>query len=249
MKILGLNLDIEWKDKTSNFKKIEEEFAQESADIFLLPEMFATGFCMDAKEVADENEETLLWMQKIAKKKNAAICGSAPVLENGKFYNRMYFVQADGNYFKYDKKHLFTFSGEDKNYTAGNDRVIINYKGFRILLQVCFDLRFPVFSRNNGDYDAIFYVANWPESRVEAWEHLLKARAIENLAYVFGLNRIGEDGNGLLYKESSHCFFADGSIISEKKDDFVTATLDLKKLNAFREKFPFLEDRDRFQIK
>lgn len=248
MKIIGVNLEIVWKDKAANFKKIEQILEQENADIFLLPEMFATGFYMDAAEVADRNEETLSWMKSFAKARNTAVCGSVSVEDSGNFYNRMYFVQPNGEVSFYDKAHLFTYSGEDKKYTAGNKRVIVDYKGFRILLQVCFDLRFPVFSRNKNDYDAILYVANWPESRVFAWEHLLKARAIENLAYVFGLNRIGTDGNNLVYKESSHCFFADGSTISEKNGDLVIANLEIEKLQNFRGKFPFLDDRDDFLI-
>ena len=249
MKITGVNLDIQWKDKSANFLNVEHILKDESADIFLLPEMFSTGFCMEAVEIADRNEETLSWMKSFAKTKNAAICGSVSVEEHGNFYNRMYFVHPNGEVQHYNKRHLFTYSGEDKVYTAGNERVIINYKGFRILLQVCFDLRFPVFSRNKNDYDAILYVANWPESRVEAWEHLLKARAIENLAYVFGLNRIGTDGNNLNYKESSHCFFADGSEISEKVGSLVKADLDLEKVQNFRERFPFLDDGNDFELK
>ena len=248
MKITGVNLDIQWKDKSANFLNLEHILKDESADIFLLPEMFSTGFCMEAVEIADRNEETLSWMKSFAKTKNAAICGSVSVEEHGNFYNRMYFVHPNGKVQHYNKRHLFTYSGEDKVYTAGNERVIINYKGFRILLQVCFDLRFPVFSRNKNDYDAILYVANWPESRVEAWEHLLKARAIENLAYVFGLNRIGTDGNNLNYEESSHCFFADGSEISEKVGSLVKADLNLEKVQNFRERFPFLDDGDDFLI-
>lgn len=249
MKILGLNLDIDWKNKQSNYKNIETALEKETADIFLLPEMFATGFCMEPKEIADRNEETLSWMKSFAKLKNAAVCGSVSVEENGKFFNRMYFVEPDLKVHQYDKAHLFTYSGEDKVYTAGTERVIVHFKGLRILLQVCFDLRFPVFSRNKNDYDVIFYVANWPESRVMAWEHLLKARAIENLACVFGLNRIGVDGNELNYQESSHCFFADGTEISEKNGNLVEANLDLEKLQNFRQKFPFLEDRDEFELK
>ena len=146
----------------------------------------------------------------------------------------------------YDKKHLFTYSGEDKVYTAGNERVIVEYNGFRILLQVCFDARFPVFSRNKRDYDVVLYVANWPETRILAWETLTRARAIENQAYVFALNRIGTDGNQLNYVESSHCFFADGTDVSTKKNDLVLAELDLNKLKDFRKSFPFLEDADEF---
>lgn len=248
MRIAGLNLDIVWKNKDKNFQLIEEGLKDQEADIFLLPEMFSTGFCMDAAEVSDRNEESLEFLKKISKEKNAAICGSAPVEENGKFYNRMYFVQPDSETVFYDKRHLFSFSGEDKVYAPGNKRVVVNYKGFRILLQVCYDLRFPVFARNNDDYDAILYIANWPEKRVGAWEHLLKARAIENLAFVFGLNRIGTDGNNLFYQESSHCFFADGKEISQKSGNIISAELNMDELKDFRQHFQFLNDRDRFSI-
>lgn len=248
MKIAGLNLDIIWKNKTENFNIIEKEFHKVEADLFLLPEMFSTGFCMDAAEVSDRNEESLEFLKKLSKEKNAAFCGSAPVAENGNFYNRMYFVQPEGTTDFYDKRHLFSFSGEDKVYTPGKDRIIVEYHGIRFLLQVCYDLRFPVFARNNDDYDAILYVANWPEKRVGAWEHLLKARAIENLSYVFGLNRIGTDGNNLLYQESSHCFFADGKEISQKEGNIITAELDLDELRDFRNHFQFLNDRDHFSI-
>ncbi|MFP7656409.1 MULTISPECIES: nitrilase-related carbon-nitrogen hydrolase [Chryseobacterium] len=248
MKIKGLNLDIIWKDKESNFRLIEEELNNQDADIFLLPEMFSTGFCMDASEVSDRNEEALSFLHKMSKEKGSAFCGSAPVEQDGKFYNRMYFVKPDSSVVFYDKRHLFSFSGEDKVYTPGKERVIVEYKGFRILLQVCYDLRFPVFARNNDDYDAIFYVANWPEKRVGAWEHLLKARAIENLSYVFGLNRIGTDGNNLFYQESSHCFFADGRDIAQKEKNIVSAELNMNELLDFRKHFQFLNDRDQFSI-
>lgn len=248
MKITGLNLDIIWKNKKENFGLIEEQLAHEEADIFLLPEMFSTGFCMDASEVSDRNEESLEFLKKISREKNAAFCGSAPVEYAGKYYNRMYFVQPDSQVSFYDKRHLFSFSGEDKVYTPGRERVIVNYDGIRFLLQVCYDLRFPVFARNNDDYDAILYVANWPEKRVGAWEHLLKARAIENLSYVFGLNRIGTDGNNLLYQESSHCFFADGAEVAKKSGNIVSAVLDIEELKDFRKHFQFLNDRDQFSI-
>lgn len=248
MKIAGLNLDIIWKNKTENFQFIEKELQDQEADIFLLPEMFSTGFCMDASEVSDRNQESLEFLKKMAKEKKAAFCGSAPVEDKGKLYNRMYFVQSDSQVDFYDKRHLFSFSGEDKVYTPGKERVIVNYKGFRILLQVCYDLRFPVFARNNDDYDAILYVANWPEKRVGAWEHLLKARAIENLSFVFGLNRIGTDGNNLFYTESSHCFFADGKEISQKQGNVVSAELNMEDLKDFRNHFQFLNDRDSFSI-
>lgn len=248
MTITGLNLDISWKNKPNNFEAIENAFRGVSSDIFVLPEMFSTGFCMEADEIADRNKETLHWMKAFAKNNNAAICGSASVKDGDLFYNRMYFVKPDGSFSKYDKRHLFSFSGEDKIYTKGSNRIVVEYLGIRFLLQVCYDLRFPVFSRNNDDYDAILYVANWPEKRVEAWEHLLKARAIENLSYVFGINRVGTDGNALFYKESSHCFFADGTEISEKSNNLVTVNLDIQKLQNFRKDFGFLNDRDGFDV-
>ena len=246
MKIIGLNQNIVWKDKQANFSLVEDKFKDLEADLFLLPEMFSTGFYMKPEELADRQEESLSWMKSFAKSKNSAIAGSVSVKENDKFYNRIYFVEPDGSYHFYDKKHLFTYSGEDKVYTAGNERVIVEYNGFRILLQVCFDARFPVFSRNKKDFDVVLYVANWPETRVLAWETLTRARAIENQAYVFALNRIGTDGNQLNYVESSHCFFADGTDVSTKKNDLVLAELDLNKLKDFRKSFPFLEDADEF---
>ena len=248
LKINGLNLDIAWKDKQENFLKIEGKLEKKSTDLIVLPEMFSTGFYMNPEEIADRNEETLKWMKGFAKQKNCAICGSASIEENEKFYNRFYFVEPNGKHHQYDKRHLFSFSGEDKTYDSGSERIIVEFKGWRILLQVCYDLRFPVFSRNNDDYDAILYVANWPETRIEAWKTLLKARAIENQSYVFGLNRIGTDGNNLHYPESSYCFFADGSVVSNVKNNLVSAEFDFEKLKEFREKFQFLNDRDSFEI-
>lgn len=249
LKISALNLDIVWKDKLANFSKIEEEFQGETADLFLLPEMFCTGFCMEADEVADRHSETLEWMRKFAFHKNAAVAGSVPVSENGKNFNRFYFVKSSGNYEKYDKRHLFSYSGENDRYTAGEERVIIEYKGVRFLLQVCYDLRFPVFSRNRGDYDAVLYIANWPEKRIDAWNHLLKTRAIENLAYVFGVNRTGTDGYGLHYPDSTHFFSEDGKEITSKKGNISSAEIDLAKLRDYRSHFTFLEDRDDFELK
>jgi predicted amidohydrolase len=248
LEIAGLNLDISWKNKEQNYKQIEEEFSSVEADLFLLPEMFSTGFCMEADEVADRNLETLTWMKSFAKRKNSAVAGSVSVEENGKFYNRFYFVFPDESFEYYDKRHLFSYSGEDKIYTAGTERKIIDYKGFRILLQVCFDLRFPVFARNQDDYDAMLYVANWPKSRVDAWKSLLKARSIENQAFLFGLNRIGTDGYNLEYEESSQVYFPDGKEISIRENNLIRTEWHLEELQEFRNKFPFLKDRDGFEI-
>lgn len=249
LSVKAIEFAIKWKDKKSNFLQIKNIIKDCSADLFLLPEMFSTGFCMDAEEIADKNNESLIWLKEISKEKNAAFSGSVSMEENGKYYNRMYFVTPDGNVDYYDKRHLFSYSGEDKIYTKGKSRKIANYKGFRILLQVCYDLRFPVFSRNNNDFDLILYVANWPESRIFAWETLLKARAIENQSFVFGLNRIGKDGNNLNYPESSYCFDAEGKVISLVSNQIVSADLNLNNLQNFRERFPFLSDGDEFEIK
>lgn len=249
LKIVGLNLDIVWKNKTENYKNIEAALANVEADIFLLPEMFSTGFCMDAEEISDRNNETLSWMQSFAKQQNTTVAGSVSISENDKFYNRFYFVKPDESFEFYDKKHLFSYSGEDKIYTSGSQRKVIEYKGFKILLQVCYDLRFPVFQRNLNDYDLMLNVANWPNTRVEAWRTLLKARAIENQAFVFGLNRIGTDGNNLNYEESTLALFADGTEISTRQNNLVIAEFDLDELQKFREKFPFLKDADKFELK
>lgn len=248
LEIIAFNMNIKWKDKEENFKNIEDNFAKLQADLFILPEMFSTGFIMDPEDIADRNNETLNWMKKFSQKKNTAVCGSVSVFENAQFYNRFYFVQPDGKFQFYDKRHLFSYSGENNKYAAGDEKVIVEFRGWRILLQVCYDLRFPVFSRYTGDYDAIIYVANWPESRIDAWTTLLKARAIENLAYVFGLNRIGTDGNKLHYPESSYCFFADGSDVSALENNKISAEFNAEKLSRFREKFQFLNDRDSFEI-
>lgn len=249
LKVSGLNFNIIWKDKNENFKKIEIAFKEITADLFVLPEMFSTGFYMKPEEIADRNEETLVWMKKFAKERNTAVCGSASVCENEIFINRFYFVEPSGEYTFYDKRHLFSYSGEDKKYSAGKEKVIVNYKGWRILLQVCYDLRFPIFSRNNDDYDVVLYVANWPKSRINAWQTLLKARSIENQAYVFGLNRIGIDGNNLEYPESSYCYFADGTETSSIENNIISTIFETEKLKNFRTKYPFLSDRDEFELK
>lgn len=248
MKIIGLSQNIIWKEKQQNFLLIEEKFKNLDAALFLLPEMFSTGFYMKADEVADENEIALSWMKSFAKLKNSAIGGSVSVKDNGNFYNRFYFVKPDGTYHYYDKKHLFSYAGEDKIYTVGKERVIVEYLGIRFFLQICYDARFPVFARNRKDYDVLLNVANWPESRVLAWETLTRARAIENQAYVFALNRIGEDGNGLKYQESSHCYFPHGEDVSTKREDLIFAEIDIEKLKKFRKDFPFLDDADDFKM-
>lgn len=248
MKIIALNLDIHWKSPFKNFETIEKKLLKEEADLFLLPEMFSTGFCTNTHIIADDSERTLNWMKNFAKQKKTAIAGSVSIKENHHLYNRFYFVEASGKSHQYDKKHLFSYGNEDQLYQKGSNRIIVDYMGFKILLLICYDIRFPVFSRNRDDYHAIICVANWPETRIDAWKTLLKARAIENQSYVFGVNRTGSDGNNLHYPKSSFSFFADGSEISEQKNELTLAKWDIEKLCKFRKQFPFLKDKDKFEL-
>ena len=252
MKIAILQTNIDWGNPSANVTKADEIIdCYEQTDLFVLPEMFSTGFCTDPKGIAEPvNCETLQWMKRKAAQKGCAMAGSIATEENGRYYNRFYFVHPDGKVDFYDKKHLFTYGGEDKHFTAGDERVIVTYKGVRILLQICYDLRFPIWSRNKKDYDMILYVASWPTSRVEVWKTLLRARAIENQCYVAGVNRVGNDPN---------CTYCGGSAVidpygrtlaacEDGKECQADAVIDLDVLEAFRKKFPVLNDADSFQI-
>ncbi len=252
MKILLLQLDLKWESPEYNRAHAEEVIKTSSeADLIILPEMFTTGFCISPKGIAEKADSTTLsWMQSLAKEKNAALAGSVVTEENGKYYNRFYFVKPDGSYITYNKRHLFTFGGEDKEYTGGEERIIVEYKGFRILLQICYDLRFPVFSRNTGDYDMIIYVASWPIPRIDVWNILLRARAIENVCYVAGVNRVGND---------PYCQYNGGTVLLDYKgkdiantefgkEEVVSGEIDIQSLSEFRQKFPALNDADKFRI-
>ena len=248
MKITILQRDIVWADPTRNVQRADEAIdGNPGSDLYVLPEMFSTGFCTQPEGIAEPAENrTVSWMKAKASQTGAAIAGSIAVHEDGRYYNRFHFVTPDGNVTTYDKKHLFTFGGEHNRFTAGSERVIVAYKGFRILLEICYDLRFPVWSRNRGDYDMIIYVASWPTPRVEAWKALLTARAIENQCYVVGVNRVGEDpGNN--YCGGSRVIDPYGKIMAECEDGRemeVTAEVDMEVLEAFRAKFPVLDDAD-----
>lgn len=251
MKVTILQNDIYWSDISANTQHVDEIMDKaDKADLYVLPEMFSTGFCTHPEGIADKNGNTLAWMRKKAAEKDAAIAGSIAVEEDGKFYNRFHFVYPDGKVLCYNKKHLFTYGGEDKRFTPGNERVIAEYKGVRILLQICYDLRFPVFSRNRNDYDVAIYVASWPTPRVEAWKALLKARAIENQCYVLAVNRVGSDPF-CQYCGGSAVIDPYGKIVSaceDGKECIAVADIDMKELLAFREKFPVLEDADSFKL-
>jgi len=252
MRIVLIQQNIEWGKPLQNRQNAEQAISKHpGADLYLLPEMFNTGFSIHPQELAEPaNGETLLWMKRLADETNAAIVASLMILENGKFYNRMFFVSPNGRTTYYNKRHLFSYGDEDKHFTAGQERVIVGFRGWRFLLQICYDLRFPVFSRNCKDYDAILYVANWPTSRLQVWKTLLHARAIENQCFVAGVNRTGNDPV-CNYPGASAIIDAYGHTLAEcqtNRQDVCSAEIDLEWLEAFRKKFPVLEDRDKFNL-
>ena len=248
MKITILQRDIEWANPSVNINRADEAIDRNpGSDIYVLPEMFSTGFCTNPEGIVEsDNSETLQWLKRKAAAIDAAIAGSVAVTKDGKFYNRFYFVKPDGSVTHYDKKHLFTYGGEHKRFTAGNERVVVEFRGVRILLEICYDLRFPVWARNRGDYDMILYVASWPTPRVSAWSALLVARAIENQCYVAGVNRVGNDP-ACQYCGGSVVIDPYGKTIAACTDNLeceATATIDIEALEAFRAKFPVLNDAD-----
>lgn len=247
-----LQTNIAWEQPAQNREHILRMiYAAEHADIIILPEMFTTGFTMTPEKSGEKDgRDTLEWMLAVARERGAAVAGSIAVEEDGRYYNRFYFVKPDGTYSKYDKRHLFSIAGEHERYTAGKERIIVEYKGFRILLQICYDLRFPVFARNRGDYDMILYVANWPVPRIEVWNTLLRSRAIENVCYVAGVNRVGNDPSAS-YNGSSALVDFKGRVIASGDpgaEQAIAGSADLEQLREFRSKFPVLEDVDSFSL-
>jgi len=250
MKISLIQTSLIWEDPQANRANIAKLINGIGAtDLIVLPEMFATGFTMNPSAVAETMEgNTIAWMKDMAAAKNCAITGSLVISESEKYYNRLLFVYPDGEIKTYDKRHLFSLAGEDKAYTAGSDKLIVDYKGWKICPLVCYDLRFPVFARNVEEYDLLLYVANWPSPRIFAWDTLLKARAIENMCYVAGVNRIGEDANGHPYPGHSQVLDCLGATVMEAStsEGVFTVVLDREKMLETRGKFGFLNDRDRF---
>lgn len=260
-----------WEDKAANLKMLEEKIntIQQPTQIIVLPEMFSTGFSMNAKLLAEEmNGPTVEWMKRIAVEKKIILTGSiiikAPsLLERAgdeAFFNRLIWMLPNGQFSYYDKRHLFAYAGEDKYYTAGKKRLIASVNGWKINLQVCYDLRFPVWARQASfpleratgeiEYEVLIYVANWPERRMLAWRTLLTARAIENQCYVIGVNRVGFDGNDIYFSGNSMVRDAMGEVLYEKEtdEDVFTITLSKKNLETVRTKLPFLRDGDAFSI-
>ncbi len=250
--------DLAWEDKAANLEMMERMITPLSTqtDIVILPEMFSTGFSMNPRQLAENMQgDVVQWMKVMAAKLRLILTGSIIIEEEGKYFNRLIWMQPDGNFGYYDKRHLFGFAGEDKEYSAGNKRLITSAKGWKFNLQVCYDLRFPVWARQGGnsgepEYDVLVYVANWPERRNHAWKTLLQARAIENQCYSIGVNRVGEDGNGIYHSGDSMVVDAMGEVLYTKKDveDVFTITLEKEALESVRSKLPFLKDRDGFFI-
>lgn len=248
MRITILQSDIEWAQpevNASRMKKLIE--SNPGSHLYVLPEMWSTGFATNPQAIAETDGKSLAWMKRTAARVNAALCGSVAVRdEEGLFRNRFYFVRPDGSTDFYDKRHLFAFGGEDTHYTRGEQRTVAQYGGFRFLLLTCYDLRFPVWSRYQGDYDAIIYVASWPDTRQEVWSLLLKARAIENQCFVVGANRVGNDPV-CRYTGGSAIIDAKGHTLAESteaKEETLTADLSIEEQNTFRSKFRVLDDRD-----
>lgn len=269
LKIVGIQADLVWQNPKQNISFFEEQIngLENAIDLIVLPEMYSTGFTMHPEEVAEQMDGfTISWMQKIASEQQVALCGSLVISEtreaasgekNGNalnaknYYNRFIFVHPSGALQTYDKRHSFTLVGEDQVYTAGNQRTLIEYKGWRICPFICYDLRFPVWSRNKDNYDLLIYVANWPTTRVKAWENLLKARAIENMSYVIGVNRTGTDKNNHAYSGNSLILNYFGEVLSDVAKNtvgIVSGSLDKAQQEITREQLGFLKDMDSFQI-
>ncbi|MEP6950682.1 MAG: amidohydrolase [Ginsengibacter sp.] len=263
--------DIHWEDKRANLdmlsKKIES--VEEKTEVIILPEMFSTGFSMNTELLAENmNGETIQWMKKISSEKNCILTGSVIIEDSSannpgdkRYFNRLIWMLPNGNYGCYDKRHLFAYGDEGAHYHAGNKRLIASVKGWKLNLLVCYDLRFPVWSRQSAfsrgagevmrpEYDILIYVANWPQKRNHAWKTLLQARAIENQCYVIGCNRVGDDGKEINYSGDSMIIDPLGEILyhKEKEEAVFTYTLEKEKLHDVREKFPFWKDADVFTI-
>lgn len=253
MKVALIQTPLAWEDPEQNRVHLAEKIKsiKEPVDLIILPEMFTTGFTMNPSNVAEPmHGKTVEWLQYIANKSQSAICGSIVVQEENNFFNRLLFVLPSGEIQFYDKRHLFALAGEDQSYQAGEKRLIIDYKGFRICPLICYDLRFPVFSRNTENYDLLVYVANWPKLRVNAWDILLPARAVENMCYAIGVNRIGADANGHEYSGHSQVVDCLGNYLLEPQESegIFVVTLDKNALLETRKKLAFLNDRDSFTV-
>ncbi len=254
LEVALIQADLVWEDPKANRNYFTEKIhtISEALDLIILPEMFTTGFTMNAKPLAETMQgETISWMLDLAKEKQSAITGSIIIEEEGIYYNRLLFVHPSGKIETYDKKHLFTLATENEVYTAGTKKLIVEVKGWKICPLVCYDLRFPVWARNKENYDFLIYVANWPAMRIAAWDTLLQARAIENMSYCAGINRVGRDGKGFDYVGHTAMYDALGEKVSRdlmSNEGITRVTLHKTHLEETRNKLKFLEDMDAFEI-
>ncbi len=256
-----IQTSLHWEQKTLNVQMLEEKInsIKQKTEVVILPEMFSTGFSMKPEQLAEGMDgETIAWMKRISTEKKIILTGSIIIAENGNNYNRLVWMLPNGRMGLYDKKHLFAYAGEHEHYTSGNKRLIASVKGWKINLLICYDLRFPVWSRqsheaeeNQGlEYDVLIYVANWPEKRNSIWKTLLQARAIENQCFCIGVNRAGNDGNDIYYSGDSMVVNPLGEVLYHKAhdEDICTITLEKEELEKIREKMPFWKDADSFKI-
>ena len=254
LNIVGIQADLSWENPIENRAFFEEQInsLSENTDLVVLPEMFTTGFTMNPEKVAEKmNGETISWMQKMASKKQVAITGSLVIEDDSKYYNRLVFVHPSGEIETYDKRHSFTLAGEDKVYNSGDKILIVTYKGWRICPLICYDLRFPVWARNTENYDLLIFMANWPVTRIKAWDTLLKARAIENMSYTIGINRTGKDANNYEYSGNSLLIDYLGeelATLPKNEVGILKATFVKSDQKKIREKLGFLNDKDSFKI-
>lgn len=262
LNVTTIQTELFWEDQPANRRMLEEKIRsiQEKTHLIVLPEMFSTGFSMQPERLAETMDgETVQWMRQLSKLKGSIITGSLIIAENGKHFNRLIWMLPNGELGYYDKRHCFTLAGEDKHYTAGAKRLITSVGGWRILVQICYDLRFPVWARQQvhadggepqTEYDVLLNVANWPAKRSHAWKTLLQARAIENQCYSIGVNRVGTDGFGLEYSGDTTIVDPLGEVLYQKSgiEEVHTITLEKEKLQQIREKLPFWRDADDFQV-
>lgn len=252
LRVALIQSDLIWENPTANRKKFEEKIngLLDEIDLIVLPEMFTTGFTMNASAVAETIEgETVQWLQDLAQKKATAITGSIVIRENDRFYNRLLFVHPSGKIDSYNKKHTFTLAGEHEVFSAGTEKIIVDYRGWKICPLICYDLRFPVWARNTENYDLLLYVASWPKPRIEAWDSLLKARAIENMTYTAGVNRVGVDPNKYEYTGNTVCYDTLGNCLAKNNlgsEETLIVKLNKQEQTKIRDRFRFLDDQDTF---
>lgn len=259
LSITTIQTNLHWENKTENLRMLEKKILSIDVptEVIVLPEMFSTGFSMRPESLAEKIDgPSVNWMRKISSEKRAIITGSLIIEEEGKYFNRLIWMRPDGEFGQYNKRHLFAYAGEHEHYASGKNRFLASVNGWKILLIVCYDLRFPVWTRQQikenkeMEYDVMICVANWPERRIQAWKILLQARAIENQSYVIGVNRSGNDGNDIYYSGDSMIIDPSGEVIHTKtgEEEVYTCILDKKTLSSTRMKLPFLQDADDFKI-